>query len=233
MPTTLRPAAGAAASRRKVAPRWRRAAPAQERSRETMTRFAEAAEALLREKSFEEISIQDIVRRARRPIGSFYARFGSKDALLPYLYDRYDESLEAYFKSRIARVTWDALDFPAAMAAAVDLLTGMYDERRWLLRALVLFARLRPEALPDDVVERRRLVFDPLVLTLARHRRKIRHADPEAALRFGIFMVSSVLREKLLFGHAPHSRVTPITRAELREELVHALTAYLASESSR
>ncbi len=215
------------------APRWRRSAPSQERSKETLARFAEAAEELLREKSFEEISIQDIVKKAGRPIGSFYARFATKDALLPYLYERYDDTLESTFKARIARVDWDALSFPEACGAAVDLLTGMYDERRWLLRALVLFARMRPEALPGDVVDRRRAVFDALVFVLMRHRRRIRHPDPEAAVRFGIFLVSSVLREKLLFGHAPHSRVTPITRTALREELVRSLRTYLSSEAPR
>ena len=168
-----------------------------------------------------------------RSLASFYARFATKDALLPYLYERYDETLEAAFKARLARVDWDALDARGACAAAVDALTGMYDDRRWLLRALSLFARVRPEALPADVVERRRLVFDPLVEILLRHRRRIRHPDPEAAVRFGIFLVSSVLREKLLFGHAPHARVTPITRPALREELVRTLTAYLTSEVSR
>ena len=75
------------------AKRWHRVEPLQERSRETADRFAAAAEDLLRDRSFEEISIQDIVRRAGRPTGSFYARFASKEALLPFIYLRYHEDL--------------------------------------------------------------------------------------------------------------------------------------------
>jgi AcrR family transcriptional regulator len=138
-----------------------------------MDRFAEATESLLRDRPFEQISIQEIARLAERPIGSFYARFGSKDALLPFLYQRYHESLEALFAARLARVDWDALGFDTTIEALVDFLVGVYDERRWLLRALALFARSQPAALPADVVGARSRVFDLPIHILARHRASI------------------------------------------------------------
>ena len=46
-------------------------------------------------------------------------------------------------------------------------------------------------------------------------------------------MVSSVAREKLLFGEAPHARVTPMTARFLRDQLVRALHSYLAAELPR
>jgi AcrR family transcriptional regulator len=154
--------------------------------------------------------VHDIVRRARRPIGSFYARFASKDALLPFLYQRYHDGLEPLFAARLGRIDWQALGFEEAVEELVDLLLGLYAERRWLIRALALFTRMRPESLPHDLVQRRRKVFDLAVEILMRYRTRIAHADPEGAIRFGVFLVSSVAREKLLFGDAPHSRVTPI-----------------------
>lgn len=214
-----------------VPARFRCAPPAQRRSRETMERFAGAAEELLRERRFEEIPLLDIVRRSGRPIGSFYARFGSKEALLPFLYQRYHDGLEAYFQTRLARVDWDGLDFRAALRALVDFLIGIYDERRWLIRALVLFARTRPEALPPDVVRQRTRLYDMPVALLARHRASIAHEDAETAIRFGVFLVSSVAREKMLFGETPHARVTPIGRRALRDELVRMLHAYLTCEA--
>ncbi|MGH7724360.1 MAG: TetR/AcrR family transcriptional regulator, partial [Candidatus Eiseniibacteriota bacterium] len=207
-------------------------APLQSRSRETMDRFAEAAEELLREKPFEEISIQSIVRRSKRPIGSFYARFPSKEALLPYLYERYHRGLEPLFAARLARVDWDALDFDETIAGVVDFLMATYDERRWLMRALVLFTRTRPDAVSPEMIEGRRRVFDRVGAILLRHRSRIAHADPAAAIRFGIFLVSSVAREKLLFD-APHSRITPMTRRQLRDELIRTLDSYLTARSPR
>jgi AcrR family transcriptional regulator len=213
--------------------RWRHSPPTQKRSRETIERFAEAAENLLREHPFEQITVQEIVKAAGRPIGSFYARFSSKEALLPYLYQRYHDDLEDLYGSRFRRIDWDAIELEGAVGEVVDLLLGLYAERRWLLRALALFARMHPEALPTDLLEQRRRVFEQPVDALLRHRSRIRHADPAAAIRFGVFLVSSVARDKLLFGEAPHARVTPLTRAVLREELVRALFSYLTSDPPR
>jgi AcrR family transcriptional regulator len=216
-----------------VPSRFHAAAPAQRRSAATLERFVEAAEALLREKPFEAISVQDIVRHSGRPIGSFYARFRSKEALLPLLYRRYHERLESTFTVRLERVDWERLDLERAVATVVDFLIGSYDERRWLIRALALFSRQRPEALPADLVEQRRRIFGLLVSALARHRARIAHVDAEEAIRFGIFLVSSTMREKLLFGEAPHARVTPMTRERLRTELARALYSYLTCEEPR
>ena len=198
-----------------------------------MNRFAEAAEELLRDKPFEEISVQDIVRRSGRPIGSFYARFGSKEALLPFLYQRYHEGLEPLFIARLGRVDWSALGLEDTVRELVDFLIALYDERRWLIRALALFTRTRPEALPSDLLPARRRLFDLEVQILARHRARIAHDDFEAAIRFGLFIVASVAREKLLFGDAPHARVTPTTRAQLREQLVRTLYSYLTCKAPR
>lgn len=213
------------------ATRWRREAPVQRRAHETQERFAAAAEALLQESPFEAISVQAIARRAGRPVGSFYARFASKEALLPFLYERYHEGLESLIEARVGARNWSRLGFTATIEGVVDVLLGLYDERRWLIRALALFTRQSPEALPGDLVERRRRVYDRMVAVLIRHRDHIRHPDPEAAIRFGVFMVSAVAREKLLFGDAPHSRVTPLTRRALRAELVRALRGYLSLEA--
>src|SRR5262250_2376924 len=137
------------------ATRWRLAPPAQARSRETVDLFAHAAEELLRDRPFEEIGVQDIVARAGRPIGSFYARFASKEALLPFLYERYDQTLDGHLNARLAAVDWAELDLAGASAALVDVLVGIYEDSRWLLRALALFARQSPEALSDALVQRR------------------------------------------------------------------------------
>src|SRR5262245_61977895 len=217
---------------RPVSPRFHYAEPAQIRGRETQERFAAAAEELLKDRPFEAISVQEIVRRAGRPIGSFYARFASKEALLPLLYQRYHTGLEPWVAARLERHDWARLDFPTTVSAMVEFLVALYDERRWLIRALALFARSHPTALPSDVVENRRRLFDHIASILARHRAHITHPDPESAARFGVFLVASVVREKLLFGAAPHARVTPLNRRTLREELVRTLHGYLTCEVS-
>ena len=68
--------------------------PLQDRSRRTMERLLEVTETLLNDQPFESISVQQIVRAANTSVGAFYARFRDKQALLPCLYNRYDQSLE-------------------------------------------------------------------------------------------------------------------------------------------
>ena len=213
-----------------VPQRWLRKTPAQQRGHDTVEAFASAAEELLRTRPFEDIAIRDIVGRAGRPIGSFYALFASKEALLPLLYQRYHEGLQSVFAAELGRVTWRSLDFDATVAAMVDLVMLQYEERPWLIRALALFSRQTPEALPPDTVERRGRVYDQLVKVLIRYRARIAHPDPETAIRFAVFAASSIAREKMLFGEAPLSRITPMDRQVLREELVRLVRSYLAAE---
>ena len=209
--------------------RWRSAAPVQQRSRDTMDRFAAAAESLLRDRPFEAITVQEIVRQAGRPTGSFYARFPSKEALMPHLYQRYHDGLEPLFRARLAAVDWRRLGFLASCAGMVDLLLSLYFERRWLLRALVLFARQHPEALPRGLVGQRQAMYALAGDMLLLHRARIAHPDPEQAVRFGLFLVSAVARDKLLFPDAPHASATPMDHRVLRDELVHTLVSYLGS----
>jgi AcrR family transcriptional regulator len=204
----------------------------QRRGQETQERFAAAAAELLRAKTFEEISIQDIVRRAKRPIGSFYARFGGKEALLPFLYQRYHEDLESLFERGFGRAAREGLDFEASVQRVVHFFVDAYMERRGLIRALTLFARRRPEALPAGLLPQRRRIYALPTAILLRHRRRIAHADPEAAVAFGVFLVSCVARERVLFGDMPHARITAVSRAALRVELARALRSYLTCEVS-
>jgi AcrR family transcriptional regulator len=76
--------------------------PKQDRSRRTLERIETATLELIAEKGVEETTVQDIVKRARSSVGSFYARFPAKEDLLLHLQqkvwsrarDRFDEELE-------------------------------------------------------------------------------------------------------------------------------------------
>jgi len=149
------------------------------------------------------------------------------------LIENANDGLEALLAARLARVAWSRLGFERTVESVVDLILGMYTERRWLIRALALFARTRPEALPQGIVEQRRRVYEPLEAVLRRHAARIAGDDASAAIRFGVFLVSTVARERLLFADAPLARITPISRTDLRRELVRTLRSYLTAEAPR
>jgi len=63
--------------------------PQQARSEQSLLRILEAVEELMGGRPFRDITIQEIVDLAEVSRSSFYARFPSKDDLLPYMYRRY------------------------------------------------------------------------------------------------------------------------------------------------
>src|SRR3982751_3401491 len=104
--------------------------PLQDRSRRTLEKIGRAVEDLLATRSFDDISVADIARRARCSIGSFYARFASKDDLLPYLYERYDADLKPRIQARVAAIDWTSLSLRETVWLVVEHTVDMYVERR-------------------------------------------------------------------------------------------------------
>ena len=202
-------------------------APLQDRSRETLERILVATEELLERYPFDEIGVARIVRRARCSTGSFYARFASKDALLPLLYERYDAGLRPRIEARAAAVDPDRLTLREAAAVVAGTTVDMYAERRNLLRAVALYARTHPAAIASGVRGSRGAITDIPARLLARFADEIAHDDPLAAARVGFFIVAAVAREKMLFGAAPHASDTPLSDEQLKRELARTLYAYL------
>ena len=81
-------------------------APRQERSRKTFEALLDAAEALGVEKTYDQISVQEIASLAGFTVGAFYARFQSKSALLQALMNRY-EAMVGLAQESIADVEAD------------------------------------------------------------------------------------------------------------------------------
>jgi hypothetical protein len=64
------------------------------------------------------------------------------------------------------------------------------------------------------------------VLLLFRDR--IRHPDPEAAVRWAMLLAGAVVRDRLLSGHRKLiERLAPADDERLREELVRTILGYL------
>lgn len=88
---------------------WDMLPPMQERSRKTAERFIDTAMQLLREKTYAELSVAELARKAGRSVGVFYQRFGSKDDFLSVL-------LAAYFRNALE---WRTAMVPAGTPAEI------------------------------------------------------------------------------------------------------------------
>ncbi len=200
--------------------------PLQLRSQKTLERILAAVEKLLESRSFEEITIADVVRKARSSIGAFYARFPNKEALLPVLYDRCTEELGAKLFSRLQKRPRKVNGLAETLAWGMDIMVDEFREHRFLFRAIGLYSRLHPEAISDEHLTNQVGARQPFVDFLLSHVDEIKHPDPEYAVRFGFFVTGATCREKIVFG-SPHAAATQATDQQLKQELTRVFLGYL------
>lgn len=87
--------------------------PQQVRSKAAVRRMLEAGRELLNHRDIDDVSVQDVVRRARSSIGSFYHHFGTKEAFFQALIAEMAVNREAIAMSVYAGAPMD--DLPAML----------------------------------------------------------------------------------------------------------------------
>ncbi len=122
----------------------------QNRSQETARRIVDAMEALLREKSFDQLTMTEIARHAGLTPGAIYRRFENKDALLPHIFDRYRAILGEWLRRVSAE---KVIAKTKSLAEAVELVIretlAAFKNNAHIFRTVHLYGRLHPEWRPD------------------------------------------------------------------------------------
>lgn len=166
--------------------------PQQDRSRRTLERIEQAALELIAERGVEATTVQDIVRRARSSVGSFYARFPGKEDLLAHLEarvwgrarERFDEALE----------DWDAegLSLTALLEPLVELVLRSVREDSRQRRTLDL--RSGSEDRGAGVRAFQAYILARLRPLLLARESEILHPIPERAVDLGFAAVVGAIR---------------------------------------
>ena len=204
--------------------------PVQARSLASFQRILKAAEELMADAPFEKVSVQDIIRRAGVPTGSFYARFSSKQALLALLYENYIADMEAVVERELPPI--ERLDPEQSLAATVKLICRLYRERRGIVRSAYLhFRTSAPQVeILDSMASRHAGVVGRVHETVTHAAARMKRDDPERAARFILKMIFVSAREHFLFPE--QARTILITDSEFETELTRTVVAYLAPRSS-
>ena len=157
-------------------------APCQQRSRDSQERLLRAAESLIKSKGFEALTTAEVVRRSRTSIGTLYARFGDKTALLHAVQDRVQAREEAVMRAHLAKVDWDGLSLEESVwhLLRIKQLAAEGDGR--LFEAFVVHGATDP-VLRAQGYRHKAVIEDLEVEILMRHAGQIGHADPEDAAR--------------------------------------------------
>ena len=115
---------------------WMRA-PQQVRSQATLDRLLDAAEALLDEGSFDQLSVQAICKRANSSVGAFYTRFADKVALLHVLHERVCTEAKQTAAVSLDPEQWRGVPIEQIIEQMVGFIVVEYSRRRGLRMEMV------------------------------------------------------------------------------------------------
>lgn len=201
--------------------------PQQARSQATMNRMLDAAEELLESRSWQELTIQDVVSVAGTSVGAFYGRFKDKEGLLHALDERYFEYFIDLIETAVSSSDWDALSLGETIGVIAQLTVTLHSRRQGVMRALILQARLVNDPRFRTREARLRTYTPKLLALVLAHREEIAHPDPEAAVRFGFLQMFYSAREMMIWPHL--TATMPYQGEALAHALAHAFLCYLRS----
>lgn len=175
--------------------KWTRGA-LQDRSRRTLQGILEAAERLMVARPFSELAVAEIAREARVSIGSFYARFSDKQALLGAVFERDIHNQRSLFDELLSPERWQGTALVRILRQTFPLILASYRQRQGLIRAYLeeawIDVRFR-----ETWAESGAFVVDRVTQLVLARRAEIDHPHPERAVRLGLEMVFATLVHRI------------------------------------
>jgi AcrR family transcriptional regulator len=190
--------------------------PRQARSEETLNRFLDATAELLADRPFSEISVNDIVERADRTVGSFYARFDDKAGVLRVLVEQRASRLAQEAVDYWTVEHWTDRTIGDIVSLAVDAVMNAYRDAAPVFHAAAIEA-------PNDEAFRvlRRGVWDVAAESfgqvVAAHADEVSHPDPERAAQVAMMALIATTDIRLIYG--PEVRPLCADEEELAADL--------------
>jgi AcrR family transcriptional regulator len=200
-------------------------APKQGRSRQSFERIIEATIDLLRERSYDQITLAEICQLAGVSTGALYGRVTGKDELLRAVQVRFFERLDQAFTDEAERIAKEAHGLAQVVPAVVTSLGNLLKENASVLRSFMLRGAV------DDVIgaagkksaHGNHAKFSRLVEACGA---EIRHPNPARAIEASMLLIYATQARFLgldSFGGKGEARGWE----ELLEDLSDMMLAYL------
>lgn len=175
--------------------------PKQERSRRTLRRIADATETLLERHGPAGVTVHDVIATAGTSVGSFYARFDSRDAAVAYVRDRHWSQVRALWAQFLDPEHWTRVPAGRVIAEVVRRYVRVVLADHRLVRA---FLRELLEHENGAQLEWIRSMDDEVAGLMRRlieaRSSELRHSDPGEAAEQGFRVVLAAVRDYVLFG---------------------------------
>jgi AcrR family transcriptional regulator len=185
-----------------------------------------AAEALIKSKGFEGLTTAEVVRRSRTSIGTLYARFGDKTALLHAVQERVQSREEALMRAHLAKVDWDSLSLDESVRRLLDIKQMATEGDDRLFEAFVVHGATDP-VLRDQGYRHKAAIEGLEIEILMRHAGEIGHPNPEDAARVASRLAQAAQEEYVQRSLSGVSLPTEAPPDLLLQRLAEVIIAYL------
>jgi AcrR family transcriptional regulator len=173
--------------------------PRQQRSRQSLERYLDAAEAIIRESGFDNLTLVEVVRRAGYSVGGFYSRFANKDGLLAAVQSRFLARTEAALSEKLDAEPEMHESLEDAVRRIVDILASQLLGEPELFRAFIVQGTVNRDA-QARAEQAYRARGERVIAALLVHQDEIAHPDPSLAAAFVYEMCMAILRERVVYG---------------------------------
>jgi AcrR family transcriptional regulator len=198
----------------------------QRRSQETTIALLEAAAAMLRERSLDELSIEDLCRRVGATIGAFYGRFESKDAFFSALMSLAASRALAAVRAAVADEDNLGTGLEVACRRVVEVAVDVVRHNVGVVRAAAQYESIYPERWGTIRTTGRAMVDLATPLLLARMGRG-RIAAKTRSIGFAFQMIFGTLINAVL--HKP--KLVSLDEPEMVDRLALMMFLQLQHEA--
>ncbi|EDM75619.1 regulatory protein, TetR [Plesiocystis pacifica SIR-1] len=171
----------------------------QRRSQRSLERIVEALDALIEEKTFEEITVQEVCTRAGVGIGTFYDRVGKKEDLLEHLRQRFYAGVRSFIDEAFTPERFADHSLEQTLRLNAREMVALHRQRPGAIRATIVEARRRAafgehtRRLNAELLERASSVW------LSKRDELRPGPPPELLVRQAFLMAAGYLREALIW----------------------------------
>lgn len=205
--------------------------PQQKRSEQTRRAILESVNGLLLEGTYDQTTIQDIVRRAGCSTGAFYGRFTDRNAaLLALMEDRFQETeqlLKPCFDEK--RITSETLS-----ESIGNIVCVICDHTQKSLPLLRTAAIASMGQIAEDPFLKSAQAFNSWLLAsltrLLRHHQQQIIQPPEQAAQMSLAIMAGLSRD--ILRHGVHASGTSVKAEDLKLEIHRLVLAYLLFDAS-
>lgn len=200
----------------------------QQRSQQKRDRILRAMDALLKRKSFEEISVNELAAKAKVAPATIYQRFSNTDATASVLLELYYSKVEAWAQRPAKTADRPSSTLFDSLLALADNAYEQISELGYVMRPAYLYSRQRPERVGPEWYRLERAALAGFEAFLRSRSQEINVDDLQKTAGLVCCFFNFMLLGPLLHGEEPHWR-TLRSRREFTRSLATMAHRYLTS----